>query len=1124
MLRFRPHWFVRFACVSSVFGGLASACAGSDKSEEQVDSIGQPIEGRNQDGRDDGDGDKRRRCDATIDSASVDGAHDASEDEANTCRRLVLTASRTYKPARWTDGTAHEHLTFAIPSDLVVTAGNSGNHFSTLTFALEHHEPVTCSYRGGSHEAHPTTPAEIAKAQRYVFFECDEHKHVGQIVTADHVELHVQNGDNKDPANETAIRIELDDIACADAGTDARPDVASDAPTCTPMSCDDQNPCTTDTCAANGTCQHAPTTGAACSDGNACTLNDVCTNGTCSGTAVHCAAQDACHIAGACNPATGACSSPPAPDGTACNDGNACTQGDTCQNGACFGTNPIACSALDQCHLGGICDPASGICSNPRAPDGTTCSDSDACTLVDSCMAGVCTGADPVVCSPLDQCHVAGTCDPSSGTCSNPAKADGITCNDNDAYTQGDVCVSGSCSAGTPVTCVPQDACHSAGTCSPATGVCSNPAIPGCDPTPTTTGGALEPRASLIGRVVTTSGAPFTGYAVTVFDAPAGPTPRSDVVATMGADGSFRVRLTAFPTSEPDQSPPHPLMMRIDSPGHLPALREAFAHPGAVLDLGTITLADRDPGVTVIGTGGGVARDAQNLVEVNFPPGALASDTPITITSIPTRAAVPFPLPDGSATTYAMVFEPDGLTFPPNAQPTVRLVNWRNRPIHFLIPVASLDAATGTWMSEGYATWDGARFAFTISHFSTWDANHTVPSPPIAGGGPPPPPPPPPPPCGSGGGGGPNGPTGVGSSASIASGTLAEDITLPGYQAMGRNYGVSLHYDALHTFGVLPSDTADGYAAAPLWPVTAKFTKFRVSMGCQARPTSDGIPFTAIDSCTVPTPCTASSPMQELRVTVNTFGKVQTAEFVPPPGAKDWELPTPVAIPKDDAGQVSQPYFVEQTVSLFPRSTTTCIGSGGAFGSNSVADLQPAPLTVSTDPSPFATFRRQVFVGHRHTSPYGVGWSINGVGTFVRSPSADEAVLFSPAGQEEHFAPRATTRLLPGFFGSGTSHRARRRDRRVRHRGRKRWDHPIGSSDRCFDAHPHGDRIRQRTAGDGHCVCRRCEAFRRRCDGRTGRRGCERRHAYAPRTNTEHERVHVPGARRRCAERVGFLQ
>ena len=47
----------------------------------------------------------------------------------------------------------------------------------------------------------------------------------------------------------------------------------------------------------------------------------------------------------------------------------------TCQAGTCTGANPVACSALDQCHVAGTCDTATGVCSNPNKPDGTGCDD-----------------------------------------------------------------------------------------------------------------------------------------------------------------------------------------------------------------------------------------------------------------------------------------------------------------------------------------------------------------------------------------------------------------------------------------------------------------------------------------------------------------------------------------------------------------------------------------------------------------------------------------------------------------------------------------------------------------------------------------------------------------------------
>ncbi len=108
---------------------------------------------------------------------------------------------------------------------------------------------------------------------------------------------------------------------------------------------------------------------------------------------VTCTALDQCHDVGVCDHATGACSSPARVDGTGCNDDNANTVGDVCTGGVCAGVDyciGVICSALDQCHEAGVCDHATGICSNPASTDGTACSDGNACTQTDTCQAGVC--------------------------------------------------------------------------------------------------------------------------------------------------------------------------------------------------------------------------------------------------------------------------------------------------------------------------------------------------------------------------------------------------------------------------------------------------------------------------------------------------------------------------------------------------------------------------------------------------------------------------------------------------------------------------------------------------------------------------------------------------------------
>ena len=275
-----------------------------------------------------------------------------------------------------------------------------------------------------------------------------------------------------------------DGTACSDGNGCTATDVClagvctAGAPvTCPPAdSCHEAGICDAQT----GTCTIVPKAdGAPCSDGNACTAADSCQTGACvAGTAVVCAPAGPCRDAGVCNPATGACAAANRPDGTSCSDGNACTHGDACQAGACRPGEPLTCAAADSCHSDGACDPATGTCSAPTRPDGTACDDGNPCTIAETCQAGACGGATPVVCAPVDGCHAAGNCDPLTGLCSNPNQPDGIGCNDGDACTRGDACHAGSCVSADPVACLAADSCHIAGTCDPQKGTCSSPAKP----------------------------------------------------------------------------------------------------------------------------------------------------------------------------------------------------------------------------------------------------------------------------------------------------------------------------------------------------------------------------------------------------------------------------------------------------------------------------------------------------------------------------------------------------------------------------------------------------------------------------------------------------------------------
>jgi hypothetical protein len=209
-------------------------------------------------------------------------------------------------------------------------------------------------------------------------------------------------------------------------------------------------------------------------------LAATCAGGVCGTTVgVVCTALDQCHLAGPCVPATGRCTNPAKSNGTACNDGDKCTQTDTCQGGVCTGSDPVVCTAQDQCHDVGTCNPSTGQCTNPQKANNTPCNDGDACTQTDTCQNGACVGGNPVVCpAPTDQCHTAGTCNPSTGTCSNPAKkADGTGCNDGNVGTCA-TCQAGVCTGGTSV---PNGtACGTGGACVDSRCFKAYPGCTGC--------------------------------------------------------------------------------------------------------------------------------------------------------------------------------------------------------------------------------------------------------------------------------------------------------------------------------------------------------------------------------------------------------------------------------------------------------------------------------------------------------------------------------------------------------------------------------------------------------------------------------------------------------------------
>ena len=151
--------------------------------------------------------------------------------------------------------------------------------------------------------------------------------------------------------------------------------------------------------------------------------------------------DDPCTQDGVCDPGTGECVISIRRDGDFCDDGNLCTESERCLAGACAGGGPVVCQPISQCHEAGSCEPESG-CSTPLKAAGTSCGDGNPCTLGDQCdVEGDCVGT-PKVCDASDGCHEAGVCNSATGQCTNPNSSDGKACDGPDTQ---DLCLTGTC-------------------------------------------------------------------------------------------------------------------------------------------------------------------------------------------------------------------------------------------------------------------------------------------------------------------------------------------------------------------------------------------------------------------------------------------------------------------------------------------------------------------------------------------------------------------------------------------------------------------------------------------------------------------------------------------------------
>jgi hypothetical protein len=197
--------------------------------------------------------------------------------------------------------------------------------------------------------------------------------------------------------------------------------------------------------------------GARCDDGAFCTLADTCVDGVCTGGPPNdcgMTAPDCQQIA--CDEDNDACAPEPGPNGAACIDPtNLCIKGATCLSGQCAGGMLDDCffaPVPDDCHVA-LCNPINGMCEPVAGNEGGLCIDtSDLCTINKTCAAGVCVGGVAKNCSHLTMGCDLGVCDTTTGQCTTQTVMDGQSCDDLDACTTGEICTTGNCGGGTPVT------------------------------------------------------------------------------------------------------------------------------------------------------------------------------------------------------------------------------------------------------------------------------------------------------------------------------------------------------------------------------------------------------------------------------------------------------------------------------------------------------------------------------------------------------------------------------------------------------------------------------------------------------------------------------------------------
>ena len=260
--------------------------------------------------------------------------------------------------------------------------------------------------------------------------------------------------------------------------------------------CDDGTTCTLDSCTGAGGCHFEPLVGLSCADGDACTeaLGECAVSGACVAAPLACDDDDPCTAdtcaegIGCLNVDSGLCSCAkdedcPPPENRCLGEVVCLTTDDKpwlhCEQDL---TTAVECSldpGEDPACLSVWCVPTTGLCEKGTISEGEVCgADGLACVLPSTCVGGACAKGELVVCDDGDACTL-DLCTEPAGCLYLPQAPD--ACDDADVCTQELGCdpaegcqyadLSPGCDDGEPCT---------ADSCDPALGCLHAPTTEGC--------------------------------------------------------------------------------------------------------------------------------------------------------------------------------------------------------------------------------------------------------------------------------------------------------------------------------------------------------------------------------------------------------------------------------------------------------------------------------------------------------------------------------------------------------------------------------------------------------------------------------------------------------------------